>query len=166
VKIPLDDGKFIIDTPGIVYSHRLTELAPKHDLKKLIPDRPLKPIIYQLNDKQTLFFGGYVRFDFLSGARSSFTCYVSQSIPIHRTKLDRAEELYEEHAGEMLAPPAKSDLAELPAWVKHHFHIPKGVDDDVLISGLGWVRLNGKAGAHLVVHAPKGVKVVVRRALI
>jgi len=27
VKIPLDDGKFIIDTPGIVYKHRLTELV-------------------------------------------------------------------------------------------------------------------------------------------
>jgi ribosome biogenesis GTPase YqeH len=166
VKIPLDDGKQIIDTPGIVYTHRLTEIAPKSDLKKLIPDRQLKPMVYQLNDKQTLFFGGYARFDFVSGARQSFTCYLSQAIPIHRTKLERADELYEEHAGEMLAPPVKSELDALPHWVKHHFHIPKGADDDVLISGIGWVHMNGKAGAHIVVHAPKGVKVAMRRALI
>ncbi len=46
VKIPLDDGKFIIDTPGIVYSHRMTEIVPKRSLNTIMPDREMKPVVF------------------------------------------------------------------------------------------------------------------------
>jgi ribosome biogenesis GTPase YqeH len=166
VKIPLDDGKSIIDTPGIVYKHRLTELVPKRDLARIMPDRTLKPLVYQLNERQTLFFGGLARFDFVQGERQSFTCYVAGGLNVHRTKLERADELYAEHLGDMLAPPSKEGAGELPPLTKHALSIPKGGKQDVLISGLGWIKLNSDAGARIVVHAPQGVKVVVRDALI
>lgn len=166
VQIPLDDGRYIIDTPGIVYKHRLTELIDKKDMQTLLPDKPIKPAVYQLNDQQTLFFGAFARFDFVQGARQSFTCYTSNAVPIHRTKLERADELYAEHKGEMLAPPHKDRLEQLPPLVKHAFRIPKGSLCDVLISGLGWIAVNSDAGAQIVVHAPKGVKVAVRSSLI
>jgi len=166
IKIPLDDGKHIIDTPGIVYMHRLTELVPKKDLKKLIPDRTIRPVVYQLNDRQTLFFGACARFDFVRGERQSFTCYLSGSIPVHRTKLERADAVFAEHRGAMLSPPSREDLDSLPPWIKHSFSIPKGGDYDIYISGLGWIKANGKSGAEVVVHAPKNVKVVLRKALI
>jgi ribosome biogenesis GTPase YqeH len=166
VKIPLDDGKFIVDTPGIVYQHRLTELVSKRDLNQLMPDKPIKPIVFQLNDNQTLFFGALARFDFIKGERQSFTCYLSNAIQIHRTKLERADELYAEHKGELLMPPSKADLEELPKLIKHPFHIPKGQKMDVQISGLGWIKVNSDTGAELAVHAPKGVKVVMRESLI
>jgi ribosome biogenesis GTPase YqeH len=166
VQIPLDDGRHIIDTPGIVYGHRLTELVDKRDLQTLLPDKPIKPSVFQLNEKQTLFFGAYARFDFTQGERQSFTCYTSNALPIHRTKLERADELYAEHKGEMLAPPSKDGLTALPPLVKHAYRIPKGSTGEVLISGLGWIAINSDAGAQIVVHAPKGVKVAVRDSLI
>src|SRR5690606_33112184 len=94
VHIPLDDGKYIYDTPGIVYSSRMTELVEKKDLQVVLPEKPIKPTVFQLNEQQTLFFGGFARFDFIKGDRQSFTCYMSNALPIHRTKLDRADELY------------------------------------------------------------------------
>lgn len=166
VHIPLDDGASIIDTPGIVYKHRLTELVSKRDLQKVMPDKPLKPLVYQLNEKQTLFFGSLARFDFVKGERQSFTFYLSNSLSPHRTKLEKADELYQEHRGELLTPPVKEDLDALPAWTKHAIRIPSGVQQDISISGLGWVKVNSTAGAELVIHAPKGVKVAVRDSLI
>ncbi|MBD0379046.1 ribosome biogenesis GTPase YqeH [Paenibacillus sedimenti] len=166
VKIPLDDGRYIVDTPGIVYSHRLTEVVTKRDLSRIMPDKPLKPIVFQLNSEQTLFFGAMARFDFIKGEHQSFTCYTSNAVQIHRTKLERADELYEGHKGEMLVPPVKADLDELPKLVKHPIHIPKGKRMDVLISGLGWIKVNSEAGAELAVHAPKGIKVIARESLI
>ncbi|MBD8499041.1 ribosome biogenesis GTPase YqeH [Paenibacillus arenosi] len=166
VNIPLDDGKHIVDTPGIVYSHRLTELVAREDLGTLLPDKELKPKVYQLNDGQTLFFGAFARMDFVEGERQSFTCYVSNAMPIHRTKLDRADELYEQHAGDMLAPPTKERLADIPAWTKHQLRINRGSATDVFVSGLGWIRCNGKEGAIINIHVPKGVKVITRPALI
>jgi ribosome biogenesis GTPase YqeH len=166
VKIPLSDGTFIIDTPGIVYQHRLTELVSKQDLGKLMPDRPVKPLVFQLNERQTVFFGSLVRFDFVQGDRQSFTFYVSNALQVHRTKLERADELYEEHKGEMLAPPTREALELIPKLVKHPVRIPKGKQYDISISGLGWVKVNSVAGADLMIHVPKGVKVAIRDSII
>lgn len=166
IKIPLDDGKNIVDTPGVVYPHRLTELIDKTELKKLVPDKPMKPMVYQLNDQQTLFFGSYARLDFIRGDRQSFTCYVSNLIPIHRTKLEKADELYAEHRGVMLAPPSQEQLEQLPPWTRHSIRIPRDSEWDILISGLGWIKVNGRSGADLMIHAPEGVKVITRSALI
>ncbi|CAG7639902.1 putative protein YqeH [Paenibacillus solanacearum] len=166
VRIPLDDGSSIIDTPGIVYKHRLTELVNKKDLMKLMPAGPIKPVVFQLNEKQTIFFGSLARFDFIQGERQSFTFYVSNAVTAHRTKLERADALYDEHKGELLSPPVKADLDELPKLTKHAIRIPKGSDVDVSISGLGWIKVNSQAGAELAIHAPKGVKVAVRESLI
>lgn len=166
VQIPLDDGRYIIDTPGIVYSHRLTEQVDKRDLPVILPDKPIKPGVFQLNERQSLYFGALARFDFVQGERQSFTCYTSNALPIHRTKLERADELYAEHKGEMLSPPAKDRLDQLPPLVKHAFRISKGSRSEVLVSGLGWIAINSEAGAQIVVHVPKGVKVTVRDAMI
>ena len=66
----------------------------KRDLKYITPKKEIKPKIYQLNENQTLFFSGLARFDYLSGGRRSFACYLPNEINIHRTKLENADELY------------------------------------------------------------------------
>lgn len=166
VEIPLEDGRSIIDTPGIVYRHRLTELLPKQYIRSVLPDKPLKPTVYQLNEGQSVFFGAMARFDFVKGARQSFTCYVSAGVNLHRTKLERADELYAEHKGELLTPPVLEDVETLPSWVKHPVKVKPGAETEILISGLGWITVNNKDGAELVIHAPKGVKVAIRSPLL
>jgi ribosome biogenesis GTPase YqeH len=166
IEIPLDDGSSIMDMPGIVYKHRLSELAPKATLKALLPEKPLKPAVYQLKAAQTLFFSSFARFDFVSGADQSFTLYSSTAIKIHRTKLENADDLFVKHRGVLLAPPTAEQLDEMPAWTKHDLQIPKGGHYDISISGLGWIKVNSDAGARVMVHAPRGVKVTVRDSII
>lgn len=166
VHIPLDDGKHIVDTPGIVYESRLTEIIPRVDLGAVLPDKPLKPLTYQLDEKQTLFFGALVRFDFVEGEHQSFTVYASSGIPIHRTKLERADELYENHKGAMLAPPNAEGLATMPAWTRHRLRIARGAKQDVFVSGLGWIKANSESGALIDVFAPRGIKVMLRDSMI
>jgi len=166
VEIPLDDGTRIIDTPGIVYHHRLTEVAAKTDLPTIMPGTTIKPKVYQLHEAQTLFFGAMVRFDFVRGQPQSFTCYTANHLPIHRTKLERADELYQTHKGGMLSPPDQDRLHELPSWTKHSFKVQQGSNTDIAVSGLGWIQVNSSLGANLVIHAPAGVKVIMREAMI
>ncbi|MFC5405181.1 ribosome biogenesis GTPase YqeH [Cohnella soli] len=166
VHIPLDDGRSIIDTPGIVYGWRMSEIVPRKDLAALLPDKPLKPLTYQLNEKQSLFIGGLARFDFVEGERQSFTFYLAGSMNVHRTKLERADELYETHKGAMLSPPSLEDLASMPPWTRHRLRIPANVQKDIFISGLGWIQTNGKQGATVDVHAPRGIKVMLRDSLL
>ncbi len=85
---------------------------------------------------------------------------------IHRTKLEKADALYKEHAGELLSPPDADHLGELPEWTRHEIRVPKGSKLDLFVSGLGWIKVNGDQGALTAIHAPKGVKVVARPSLI
>ncbi|RED65668.1 ribosome biogenesis GTPase YqeH [Cohnella lupini] len=166
VHIPLDDGKSIIDTPGIVYSWRMSEIVPRKDLAALLPDKPLKPLTYQLNEKQSLFFGGLARFDFVEGDRQSFTVNISGGLTVHRTKLERADELYEQHRGVMLSPPSTEDLDTFPTWTRHRLRIAPNSNQDIFISGLGWIQANGKQGATVDVHAPRGIRVLLRESIL
>ncbi len=166
VHIPLDDGKAIIDTPGIVYETRLTEVVPRSFLGTLLPDKPIKPLVYQLNSGQSLFMGSLVRFDFVEGDRGSFTFYISNALNVHRTKIERAESLYEDHRGGLLGGPTLEELENIPAWTRHSLRIKRGMKQDVFISGLGWIQVNAASGALIDVYAPKGVKVMLRDSLI
>ncbi|MBH5317024.1 ribosome biogenesis GTPase YqeH [Paenibacillus sp. GSMTC-2017] len=166
VHIPLEDGKAIIDTPGIVYTSRMTEVVPRSFLGTLLPDKPIKPLVYQLNEKQSLFIGSLVRFDFVEGERQSFTFYISNALNVHRTKMERADELYENHKGELLGGPSVAELTEIPEWTRHSLRVKQGLKQDVFIAGLGWIQVNGMYGALIDVYAPKGVKVMLRDSMI
>nr|WP_263325653.1 ribosome biogenesis GTPase YqeH [Neobacillus sp. Marseille-Q6967] len=164
IKIPLDDGKALIDTPGIINHHQMAHYIDKRDLKFITPKKEIKPKVFQLNEGQTLFFGGLARFDFISGGRTSFVCHVSNDLNIHRTKTENADELYEKHVGEMLTPPRKEDIESFPELVRHEFMI-KEAKTDIVFSGLGWVTVN-EPGVKVAAYVPKGVQTLLRKSLI
>lgn len=163
VKIPLDDGKAIYDTPGIINDHQIAHHLDESDLKAITPKSELKPKTFQLNPAQTLFVGGLARFDFIAGERSSFLIYASNALQIHRTKLENADALYEKHRGVMLSPPSEKSIENMPPLVRHEFSM-KNEKTDIVISGLGWITI--QKHAVVAVYAPKGVDVVLRPSLI
>lgn len=163
IRIPLDDGKLLVDTPGIIRKDRVSEWVDPGELKSVIPDKTIKPRVYQLNDQQTLFFGGLVRFDFVRGNRQSFVCYLSNQLYIHRTKLEKADEMWEKHRGKLLSPP--KDPSNLPPLRKHVIHLKGDEKTDVVIPGLGWVAA-GKNQAWIEVYTPEGTSVSTRSAII
>ncbi|CAD5900985.1 potassium-dependent GTPase involved in ribosome 30S assembly [Carnobacterium maltaromaticum] len=163
IEIPLDDGKSLIDTPGIIHRHQMAHVLGDKDLKLIAPKKEIKPMVYQLNEGQTLFFGGVARFDYIQGGRRSFTCYTSNDLKIHRTKLEKADELYANHVGEMLQPPRKDEVGNFPELVRFEFSVKER--SDIVFAGLGWVTVN-EPGAVVAGWAPKGVDVVIRKSLI
>ncbi|TFD92359.1 ribosome biogenesis GTPase YqeH [Jeotgalibacillus sp. R-1-5s-1] len=164
IEIPLDDGQAIIDTPGIINRDQMAHVINKQDLKIVMPRKELKPKVFQLKEEQALFVAGLARFDFISGEKNSFTCYFSNELDIHRTKLENADNLYEKHVGEMLSPPRSEDLAEFPKLKRHEFMV-KEAKTDIVFSGLGWITVN-EAGAKVAAYVPEGVSAIVRKSLI
>ena len=97
-------------------------------------------------------------------AERSLSCHLSNELLIHRTKLEKADELYQNHAGELLTPPRPEQMDAFPKLVPHEFSL-KEPKMDIVFSGLGWVTVN-EPGARVVAHVPKGVHVMVRKSLI
>ncbi|WAA11529.1 ribosome biogenesis GTPase YqeH [Fervidibacillus halotolerans] len=164
IEIPLDDGKAIYDTPGIINHHQMAHFVSKADLKIITPKKEIKPKVFQLNERQTLFFGGLARLDFIKGDRHSFVCYLSNELPIHRTKMEKADDLYDKHRGEFLSPPSKEYIDDVPPFDRHEFSIEEG-KTDIVFSGLGWVTIP-KGGVTVAVYVPKGVRIFIRKSLI
>lgn len=162
IEIPLDDGHFLVDTPGIIHQHQMAHYLGKKDLKITSPSKEIKPKTYQLNRGQTLFLGGLARVDYLQGEKNSFTVYVSNELEIHRTKSQGADEFYQKHAGGLLVPPQKEEISDFPEFTRREFSVDKNMD--IVFSGLGWVSVREKAV--VATYAPKGVEVVTRKALI
>ncbi|AEB29478.1 GTP-binding protein YqeH [Carnobacterium sp. 17-4] len=163
IEIPLDDGKNLIDTPGIIHRHQMAHVLGDKDLKLIAPKKEIKPIVYQLNEGQTLFFGGVARFDYLKGARHSFTCFVSNDLNIHRTKLEKADELYQKQVGKLLQPPREDEVDGFPELVRFEFSVKEKAD--IVFAGLGWVTVN-EPGCVVAGWAPKGIDVLIRKSLI
>ncbi len=164
IEIPLDNGASLYDTPGIINHHQMAHYVDKRDLKLLSPKKEIKPKVFQLNEEQTLYFGGLARLDYVSGGREALVCYIPNELTIHRTKRENADILYEKHAGELLTPPRKEDVETFPKLIPHEFTINEG-KTDVVFSGLGWVTVNNP-GKKVVAFAPKGVNVTLRKSLI
>jgi ribosome biogenesis GTPase A len=78
--------------------------------------------------------------------------------------MEKADELYQNHAGEMLTPPRKEQKDTFPELVRHEFTI-KEPKTDIVFSGLGWITVN-EAGAKVAAYVPKGVHALVRKSLI
>ncbi|WP_342472706.1 ribosome biogenesis GTPase YqeH [Metasolibacillus sp. FSL H7-0170] len=164
IEIPLDDGAALYDTPGIINHHQMAHYLDASELKYIMPKKEIKPKVYQQNAGQTLFIGALARFDFIRGERSAFTVHVANDLPIHRTKLEKADDLYAEHKGELLAPPTKEFIGQLPELVRHEFSI-KEAKTDIVFSGLGWITAQ-HANVVIAAYAPKGVQVFIRPSLI
>jgi ribosome biogenesis GTPase YqeH len=162
IEIPLDDGHVLYDTPGIIHRHQMAHYLGKKDLRIIAPTKEIKPKVYQLNAGQTLFLGGLARFDFIQGERQGFVAYVSNDVDIHRTKLEKADEFYEKHKGGLLQPPRPNEVSEFPELARFEFSIKEKTD--IVFAGLGWVTVKGPAV--VAGWAPKGVDVLIRKALI
>lgn len=163
IRISQGDGKYLVDTPGIVRNDRMSEWVSPGELKEVVPSGTIKPKVYQLNEKQTLFFGGLSRFDYVSGKKQPFVCYLSNRLYIHRTKLEQADALWEKHRGKLLSPPR--DPSTLPPLKKHVIHLKGTRKEDIVISGLGWIAV-GKEKAWIEVRVPEGISVSTRPSII
>lgn len=162
IDIPLDEHSFMFDTPGIIQAHQMTHYVTDKELKIVMPKQEIKPRNFQLNEGQTLFLGGLVRVDYVSGGRRSLNCFVSNLLNIHRTKTDNAQSLWQRQIGELLTPPGNGEF-DFDNVKKVQLSV-KDEKQDIIISGLGFITVD--KGAEIIVHAPSQVDVYLRPSIL
>ncbi len=163
ISIPIDDYTTLVDTPGIVNDFQVTNYLETGSLKKIIPVSEVKQRIYQLNSSQTVFISGLFRMDFVSGERSIFAFFVSKNIELHRTKLENADSFYQKHiCSGPLVPPTESEYATLPKLEAKVIKINEG-RVSIGMAGMGYFNVVANSDIEIVMHAPKGVLVDVRK---
>lgn len=164
IQIPLDEKSYFIDTPGIVNPKQIVHYISEQDVRIIIPEKEIKPRIYQLENGQTLFFGGLIQIDIVKGEKQPYVCYVANELPIHRTSSKNAHSLYKRQLGKLLSPPSEQSLETFPDKTKTTFRLPEGASD-IVIPGLGWITVH-QGNVSVMIHHPKEVMVSWRKSFI
>lgn len=161
IEIPLDEHSTLYDTPGIINESQITHMIDTKDIKRILPQNELRPMVFQLESQQTLYYGGLGRIDFIQGDPASFVTYFSKNLKIHRTKTIKADDLYNRHATLQYEIDGMNTIDQMKSY---EFKVPAG-KQDVVISGLGFITINSK-GIKIIVKVPPQVSVLLREALI
>jgi ribosome biogenesis GTPase YqeH len=167
IRIPIDNYRMIIDTPGVLVKDSMHAKLEKAALKYIIPKTELRPITYQLSSKQSICLGGLARFDIIDGPKSGYTIYASRDLENLRCKLEKADSTFNNLVAKKKIKPTSYTITSVESLTgeENTYILPEGKKVDIVVSGLGWISCNGK-GQKICVKAPRGVLVVIRDAMI
>ncbi|CAL8267273.1 unnamed protein product [Boreogadus saida] len=160
----LKDAHWLFDTPGIMKEHDVLGLLTDPEVKAVVPRQAIVPRTFVVKPGTVLFLGALGRIDYLQGEKACwFTVVASNELPVHLTSLDRADALYQKHAGNVLlgVPMGGEErMKSFPPLVSQDITL-KGLGylqatADIKMSSAGWVAVTGVEGDQLVLraHAP------------
>ena len=184
-----DNLSWLCDTPGLYNRNQITHLLTNQETKLLNPTLWFVPRTVILRPGNVVFLGGLARLDFLNVKRMSradsgkeeevpkasqsifFTVFASPNVPIHVTSLERADELYQQHAGnELLKVPSggRTRMEEFPELTGRVLKLV-GLDwkrsaADVILSSIGWIAVTAGSGSvvSLKAYTPNGAGLYLR----
>lgn len=134
--IDINENLTLVDTPGLIAEGSFYNLVSGDELRRIIPRKEIKPIIYQVKSAQTIVLDKYASL-FLDD--NNITIYMSNDLSISRFYKDKINESFE------------------------YFEVDILENSDLVIEGLGFVKFkkNGKVKLGL----PKGVLYSLRKSI-
>ena len=139
ITVKVTDDLTLIDTPGLLDDGDIINFIDSKTLKKIIPNKEIKPITYQIKDKQIILIDELVRLDLVD--KNNMTIYMSNNLKVKRLFKDTN---------------ALKDLK------KHELDVE--CDNDVVVQGLGFIKFTHKS--KIVLYTKENVSVYVRKNLI
>ena len=136
IEIKLNDELTIIDTPGILGEESLIDYVDIKVLKQIIPKKEIKPITYQIKNKQQLLIDDLV---YIESNNCNITLFISNTLKITRK--------YNTNSCD---------------YNKYEMNVKNG--EDIVIPGLGFIKCTKEAKIDIYIKYP--VKPFVRKSLI
>lgn len=127
IEIDLNDTLTLIDTPGLIDRENIVNYVDLSTLKTINPKKEIKPKTFQIRKGQCIVIGEFARIDYVEGEKNSFTVYASNDLKIKKYNASKCELL--------------KNLNKTSYDVGYY--------EDVVISGLGFIKIVSKAKVDL-----------------
>lgn len=161
------------DTPGAINDAQLINLLTTKELNLALPKKQLKPRTFILKPGQCLMLGGLARLDYLDGLVSAyFTVFAAAYLPIHVTRVDKADAVWTNNLGSSLLKIPFGDserLGKFPVLQPQLVSVTGtgwgSSAADVVLSSAGWVAVTVGKGKEvcLMAHTPGSRGVLCRQ---
>uniref|UniRef100_UPI00398F404C nitric oxide-associated protein 1 n=1 Tax=Pristiophorus japonicus TaxID=55135 RepID=UPI00398F404C len=169
----LKDAHWFYDTPGILKEDCILNLLTEQELKVVMPSSGIIPRTYVLQPGMVLFLGALGRIDFLKGEKSAwFSVVASNQLPVHITSLEKADSVYQKHAGKaLLGVPIGGEerMKDFPSLVSQDIELD-GIGTleavaDIKLSSAGWVAVTAhlEDKIQLRAYTPAGISLTVEK---
>ena len=136
IEVKVNNDLTLIDTPGLLNDGDIINYIDEKMLKKIIPNKEIRPITYQINKKCSIVIEDILMLDV---EETNFTMYISNQLKIDKVFKEK-----------------KTNLK------KHELKIQK--DEDLVIEGLTFITFH--KDSKLVVNTFENVLVYTRKSLI
>lgn len=146
------DHQVLWDMPGLFQKGYIHEFLPYDTYKKIIPDKELKPKIYQMKKDQTLIIEGLVSVSV--SKPTSLVLYLDSKIQIHKTNITRVKELFNEKE--------KHFSIVVDDYEKKVFRVLEG-KQQITLADFGFIHIDGPNTIEL--YQPKGLHITLTEAL-
>lgn len=158
VEIPLDKKSYIFDTPGFIEKHNIaSEIEPKI-MKSILPKKEIKPAVYQINSKQSLYIGGLFRIDVEPINKGSLIIYGSNKLKIHRSKKEKSNDVFNNLINNKQLHPVSGKYLDISHFDTHDISITED-KVDLVCSGYCIITLRNFKNTTVKVYVPKNVDV-------
>jgi len=127
IEMELNDTLTLIDTPGLIDRENIVNYVDLSTLKTINPKKEIKPKTFQIRKGQCIVIGEFARIDYVEGDKNSFTVYVSNDLKIKKYNASKCELL--------------KNLNKTTYDVGYY--------EDVVMSGLGFIKIVSKAKVDL-----------------
>ncbi|XP_020831002.1 nitric oxide-associated protein 1 isoform X1 [Phascolarctos cinereus] len=167
------DAHWFYDTPGIVKENCVLNYLTEKEVKIVLPAHSIVPRTFILKPGMVLFLGALGRLDYLQGNTSVwFSVVASNLLSIHITALEKADTIYQKHAGQALLQVPMGGverMAEFPPLVSQDITL-EGIGKleavaDIKFSTAGWVAITSLSEdrLHLRGYTPQGTTLTIRQ---
>lgn len=136
IEIKLNDNLVLFDTPGILDDNNIFNYVDAKKLKRILPSREIKPITYQIKNKQYIYID---EFAIIESSSNNLTLFFSNQLKIDRFYKEKPNKL-----------------------CKHVINVSD--NQDIVISGLGFIKAT--KSEKIVIYTIDNVEVYTRDSLI
>ncbi len=139
IEIVISNQLTLIDTPGFLNTGNLIELVDGDEIKRIYPKKEIRPLSYQIKERQSIFIDKYARID--CETENNLVFYISNQLEVKRSWKTCEEE---------------------SSFTKREITVHS--KEDVVINGLGFFKVM-KPG-NFIVYVYPGVEVYTRKSFI
>lgn len=161
IEILFPDLLTLIDTPGYIDTHSFPFHLQSTSLLLAQVKGKIRPKIYQLQPEQSIFVEGLFRVDFLSGEATSFVFYGADSLYVHRTKLENADDFFAKNQFTLLQIPNKEEVKGLGEILPNTFTCRHQEKTDIVFSGIGYLSILGEVKVRI--HTYQNIQFHIRK---
>lgn len=165
VEIPLDKKSYIFDTPGFIEKNNIAnEIEPKI-MNAILPKKEIRPAVYQINSKQSLYIGGLFRIDVEPITKGSLIIYGSNKLKLHRSKKENSSKVFNNLINNKQLYPVSSKYLDISHFDTHEIMITED-KVDLVCAGYCIITLRNFKNSTVTIYVPKNVDVSLVDSLI